>query len=459
MAKARSRWRWVWRLGVGFVVLLVAFLAWVWYQTHRAETDLLAWVDALRRQGEPVALDDLADDPLPDDLNAAKGLRAATTGLDIKVFDDEPRPPLTPAEREELGAIVSSNQSALDRLRAARAKAGVVWQVEYTSPLLTGLQFDVGPYKDLANLAGYDSLLAHERGDHAAALERVRDALFLSRALERHWNLIPHLVAMGISNRACEQVEHIVADLKIGGPGGATRNQVRAAIAELLDERAIVDGQRRAFCFERVAQIESISSLERKVTQTSAKGNPNPRPRGLGALKPIVLRDVELALKYTTQVIAAGNSPDWATADAAVPDHPPEAEKHRLLHLYLPLLIVAHKPAMERGFSARTERRLAATALALRWHAAEHDGALPERLEALVPGYLPAVPADLYAPAGQPIRYLRGERPVVYSVAENARDDGGSEKRVPKSRHTLGRWRFEDAVFRLTRPEREPALE
>ncbi len=57
-------------------------------------------------------------------------------------------------------------------------------------------------------------------------------------------------------------------------------------------------------------------------------------------------------------------------------------------------------------------------------HAYRRDeGALPEMLDALVPGYLAAVPVDLFD--GEPMKYDR-ERGIVYSVGRDRVDDGGS---------------------------------
>jgi len=52
----------------------------------------------------------------------------------------------------------------------------------------------------------------------------------------------------------------------------------------------------------------------------------------------------------------------------------------------------------------------------------QEQGALPERLDALTPEWLEAVPADPYD--GQAFRYDRGRR-LVYAVGPNRQDDGG----------------------------------
>ena len=89
----------------------------------------------------------------------------------------------------------------------------------------------------------------------------------------------------------------------------------------------------------------------------------------------------------------------------------------------------------------RAARRGAAVKLAVRLYQAEHDGAPPPDLAALVPGYLPEVPADPFADgpfkyrvvrpgelptqAGRPGRSYPVGQPVAWSVGPNRTDEGG----------------------------------
>jgi hypothetical protein len=77
--------------------------------------------------------------------------------------------------------------------------------------------------------------------------------------------------------------------------------------------------------------------------------------------------------------------------------------------------------------------RLAETACALEaWHA--QHGAYPSTLQALVPDFLPSVPADL---DGQPVRYAvdpANGRYLLWSIGADDVDDGGVEKPHPAGR-------------------------
>ena len=92
---------------------------------------------------------------------------------------------------------------------------------------------------------------------------------------------------------------------------------------------------------------------------------------------------------------------------------------------FMPPLGTAHRKVAGR------DARLRGMALFLAIQAYEKKhGALPERLDQLVPGYLPRVPEDPFD--GKPFRYLRNGVPglpghawAVYSIGEDFTDDGG----------------------------------
>jgi hypothetical protein len=71
--------------------------------------------------------------------------------------------------------------------------------------------------------------------------------------------------------------------------------------------------------------------------------------------------------------------------------------------------------------------------LALRAYQLTH-GNLPSNLNALVPEFLDAVPADDFD--GQPLRYAP-DRKIVYSVGQNLKDDGGDDSRSGPSNRPL----------------------
>src|SRR5258708_3211423 len=91
-----------------------------------------------------------------------------------------------------------------------------------------------------------------------------------------------------------------------------------------------------------------------------------------------------------------------------------------ILQVIPPLIVMQMLACL--GYRAMADRRLAATALAIRLYALDHDGQLPPTLDALAPQYLPAVPIDPMS--GQSLRYLNEPRnPRIYSVGADGVDD------------------------------------
>jgi hypothetical protein len=77
-----------------------------------------------------------------------------------------------------------------------------------------------------------------------------------------------------------------------------------------------------------------------------------------------------------------------------------------------------------KAMRSESDRSLVLCAIALKRHSLRH-GRLPESLDALVPGFLSAVPVDYMD--GKPIRYRLNESGgfTLYSVGEDGKDDGG----------------------------------
>jgi len=103
-----------------------------------------------------------------------------------------------------------------------------------------------------------------------------------------------------------------------------------------------------------------------------------------------------------------------------------EIQQLSFLHALTKMAIPALTRVAELDLRARAHLDLARTALALeRYRLA--GGKVPERLEELVPQYLPEVPSDPFD--GNPIRYRRTDPGYcLYSIFEDGQDNGGKEK-------------------------------
>jgi hypothetical protein len=75
--------------------------------------------------------------------------------------------------------------------------------------------------------------------------------------------------------------------------------------------------------------------------------------------------------------------------------------------------------------------RITQTALAVESFRVAHEDNLPQSLDDLVPSILTTIPTDPYD--GKPLRYRRlAKGYVVYTIADDGRDDGGAEYKSSK---------------------------
>lgn len=468
----RRRWRWA-----AFVCLLLLIMVGAGYFTwsKRAEQQLAEYLAELRAQGEPTEPADLIHPPIPAEDDAAIDLLAAAALVDAEgealkaflniSFDG----PLSTEERATIARVVEGERDALDRVRASRGKRGADWRIPYQSPSVMTLLPHLNTQRVLAHVSHAAALHEQLRGDHAAAVEHLRDVLAMGESLDTQPVLVGHLVAIGIRAMATHRFGELAPELAIrAGPadgGGieeragekaATVEQVRGAIRELLDEARAEAGIRNALRGERVMQTDTARLLaDRKLDFNTVSGvvpggggvfGWPPMPRGL------VLTDALLMAQRTSDLLNTfEKSPDFPTFNANLPPVPAAIRTKSIFHAAAALLMPSYDRFALQHYRGMTDRRLAAVVLALRLYAADHDGIYPPALDDLVPQYLVAIPNDPFAAGGKPLLYDAADpaAPAVYSVADNGKDDGGSEGPSDPRRPGTNRWQTLDAVMRM----------
>jgi hypothetical protein len=198
------------------------------------------------------------------------------------------------------------------------------------------------------------------------------------------------------------------------------------------------------------------------IANISSPGSP---PRGMAvvdfAARPVALEDGLIMIRHTGKTIdALKQSPDYPAWKKLRPPEPPEVMNNRWRHVVASMLLPAYDRSGLSLFRGMTERHLAAAALAIRMYQVDHNGALPAKLEELVPKYLPAVPMDPMS-SGAALKYLpAATQPVVYSIGDNGTDEGGSEAPLTVGRTVQWKWDAQDAVTHLTpQPRKSPQPE
>lgn len=458
-------------LGGLVALVLVAHLAW----TMVAVGNLRKRVAQLRAQGEPVLPADFMSPAAADeadnggaDVDAAVELAAAYRAAHAQFDELEAALPLRPEERQVIEAAVQADLGgALSLLDRARAKPRLETRLDLTSPVFNNLMLtSMNDQRGLVRALGAASLLDHANGDHAAALARLDRVLFVSRYLYKHPTIVGHLVAVGSSALASQHAIELAPDLRIGtGKGDVPPEELRKLIDVLLDDAPYQAGLRLAFRGERMAQLDAMSALDTGIpiaiglTPGGGKTRYNAAMRY--AIRPVLQTNARFMLDQMTVMLAAADGADLPAAQAKLPTRPPRGTNP--LRVFADILLPALPRVLETHHRERSERRLAAAALAVRWYAVEHEGRLPGRLDDLVPRYLPAVPVDPLIGGGARISYKpAATQPILYGVGTNNVDDGGSEAFIkpPSDGRAPGRgdeWLTRDRVVHLQRrPRPEP---
>jgi hypothetical protein len=102
--------------------------------------------------------------------------------------------------------------------------------------------------------------------------------------------------------------------------------------------------------------------------------------------------------------------------------------------------------SLKKSMKAETERSLILTAVALKRYAIRH-GKPPDNLQALLPEFLPSIPTDYMD--GQPLKYRLAPdgSPILFSVGEDYKDDGGDSNLQPGKTGTFNIWNRKDVVW------------
>jgi hypothetical protein len=224
----------------------------------------------------------------------------------------------------------------------------------------------------------------------------------------------------------------------------APRALVRTLIDELLDERSLDGDVPRALATEQELAVEAGEWAARRTT----------------LLRPMVRLDLARMLEGGRAGFEAAKAPTFPAAQdvlrraGRLPPAPPAIEywlgaapprgaRRKTIDFAHLLsrsdLVVRVDRVLEMDAKVRFERRAAAVSLAAQLYRADHTGNGHPTWPALAPKYLPAVPADPFAPDGGPLRYFvaRGafpdgsDRRLVYSVNLNGVDDTPDASALP----------------------------
>ena len=450
------------------LLVLMTLAARLWWGWHVAR-QLRAQEAELRARDEPVHPAELAIVPLPDAENAwvlidqavkiNNRASPANSTLEYPMY-----PPFGPAWEGAALASEYTNAPVFPLVRQARMRERAQLTTKYPTPLFAGSFTQLSAVRQLANTIADGALHRHLTGDDSEAIERLLDGVQLARAVHQDDGLVSQLVAIGLTALATNRVLIVAPRLHLESAG--TRRAVAGLVDALLDERVVHEEFRKAVAFERLV----MDDYHRW------------KSAGTWVLRPLAEQEIVAAntdaafyaaaartfdAESARRILENARQPmtDEASGAAWFGGSKSDTKLPRYSRWYaVDGNFFSLKRAFEQRFRGSGERRAAAISLAAQLYRADHDR-WPDRLDELVPAYLPAVPADPFHADGRSMGYViikrglpgGGDRPLVYFDAgatvnvvldtepmyqwqQDVRPDGSASRREIRQYRDLARW-------------------
>lgn len=425
------RWRWLRRLaiaaGVGLGGLAAIWFAWSYY----AEWKLAATIAHYRGLGELVLPEDFPEsgpnEPTPWPIEVA-GLLAPDPNEGLSwdcVLDNWTLALEQPAA---VDSLLSDNAAAIERMRRAQGDSICKMKLRPNRNCLAGVSFSA--WRRAAKFANAHARVANLRGDEREATAGLELAADLADCAARYPVFFGHLIYLSVDALVSKTVMFIAPELFAGRPPDADlRSRIERLIARLGDEGVLRSAWREAMLGERAFVLDNFEAMYDGNGRHPVMGLPLTPAQSAWffVMRPAVRLQAARMIGEFSAIAGQGAA---ASFDPIARRHPERPEltlvflaEREWLRSVQPSTSDPLRRVQRLHLATIAKRRMAATALALRLFALDH-GRAAERLDELVPRYLPAVPIDPFDPAGGPIRYRAAmPRPVLYSLGENGVDD------------------------------------
>ncbi len=382
----------------------------------------------------------LPDGDRPDASDPARGQRAnlsewaAFLAVDPHLMDES-----KPAADRLLAALARyAHEDAELRVAAARpaCRFPVKWE-DGLSALLPHLAV-------LMNAARINGLRleAHAAQGNPAVHDDYRLGMRLVTALDKEPVLIDGLVRLALARHLANALWSSLATDAWDEAGLREIETGMANLHLLADWRFSVESERAAMN-GILEQFAATNREERRQILQAATTDPRARfawavlPRGW--LLQNMLRMNQYVDEVTAQIRAEEARFRPAPTPHAFPQTPNAFE--RFYYSMSSLVVPAFERVQQKFMETHIVVAQVQTACALERFRRAH-GAYPDALAQMVPAFLNEVPRDVID--GEPLRYRReGERGyVLYSIAQNQRDDGGLTGKKSEQDRPDWVWRF-----------------
>lgn len=404
------------------VLLCIALLwiLWNWKSSRALQTQIAG----MRSAGHVISLSELRAPSLPPEQDRAEVFRQATAALSATVESPsissgiwDETPPYPAWWHRDALASTQANRHALDLARKARELSHTGWWYDPRLPRPR----DLSKARRLALQLADSALLAHFQGNDAEAIEYLQDALALSDPLGQSPDLVCQLVTFGIDAVGCHGLQRLatqlqIADARFPATEPVTKFASRATVSQLI-QHLMDDGPFRR-CLQQVMYAEQAASLGCLDREFSGKR----------VLRPLARLSVAQRMNWWSHAAIAIEQPDFQSAKLLLPppnELIPKYAGKLSSTLFLEGFHDSDLSVLRKWYEDILARRLAAISLAIALYRND-NGTFPQRLEDLVPAYLPTVPTDPFSPTGQAVGYIlarNDKRPVLHSAGPNGIDE------------------------------------
>jgi len=418
--------------GALLLVLILAPLAAYFGFSARSSRLVEAKLGELREAGEPAGAADLAvfyAQPTEEE-DCSRLWLDATAALDSRPFaeayqelpivsEPEKKPPPPGVPWPNLPTAQKFLEDYADSLALLHRAAERGGTARYPADFSQGLAMMIPHFDQLrsgARLLALESHVRAHRRDPGAAAESIRTIHALAASLEREPLFVSQLIRFACDGIACQVAGDLLPHVEF------SEDDLKRLQAELL----VINygpGLRRAMMGERAVGIETFR-------------NPS-SVADSGELKPLALigprnDDLLLYLDFMGRTVSAARLTGPTKLDAAqkIEDDirtfcVDGNAISQVRYAFTRLLLTAVTAFFEAEAEATAKNRIAAAAIAVERYRRPH-GRLPEKLEDLVPDFLPEVPEDPFD--GKQLRYVvRNGELLIYSIGRNRIDNGGDE--------------------------------
>ncbi len=439
--------RWIGGFAAFSVFLVGVRLAWGYVASHRLEVEIAD----IKAAGERFEPQDFAvlDRPPKEDNAATYYLRANDEivekfGGNIGLFDLTMYPESYEKYPDVFKSARRANEAAIDLVRVAGKKEHAAWPLVITKPMVNSLISYLSEMRGLTRFLQIMGLSAFLDGDHDEVITICNDMVTLSERLQQPSEMctvITRLASGGIWGTAAELLEEVTPRLAVvdsdqkverKASGAVLRERVERLITRILDDKAVWQAHDDGLVWDRASYAELMIGVRNSLNPAGVTSSPSSFfytgifGNILG--KPLLDLDTARTIGYLNQCRRAVALRDWQAVQeqGAILDRAYKGNQWtEIAQLLSRNILPTVTRAAELTFRDVATRRMAAIALAIRLYEIDH-GERPEKLDDLVPNYLPSVPIDPFASPPQPFGYLpEAEPPVLYCVDADGVDQGG----------------------------------